>query len=60
PGFRSDLGSPFLWILSFGEAKAKYLANGETVETISGRNTLLFLYKFTRKYPPLTLFFILT
>jgi len=21
PGFRCDLGSPFLWILSFGEAK---------------------------------------
>jgi hypothetical protein len=21
PGFRCDLGSPFLWILSFGDAK---------------------------------------
>jgi hypothetical protein len=31
PGFRCDLGSPFLWILSFGEAKAKYLAKGETL-----------------------------
>ncbi|MBU2177181.1 MAG: hypothetical protein KJ556_18975, partial [Gammaproteobacteria bacterium] len=33
PGFRCDLGSPFLWILVFWRSKRKYLAKGETLQS---------------------------